>query len=331
MSSPTSIPVSGLGVTSVVNLSIVPPSLDFASVTVGQQADHTVTVTNQNNSTDTLTGSVVGPSAPFSLVSGGGMFNLLPGHSTTIVVRFSPSAAAVFNDTLTITHNATNQSSPTSVPLVGTGVTALVPDLVVSSLSGPTTATPGGKILIANTVQNQGTGPGAKVTVNFYLSADPQITTGDIFIGKRSISNLPAKATSGPVSTRVTIPTTVATGTYYLGAIVSDHAAVDSNTITICLALKKPVLVSPKNRATNVSIPPTLTWTALPGALIYNVQVALDSKFTNVVASASGLTEAQWTVTPALNANTNYFWRVMGMNACGSGPFSSTWSFKTTP
>ena len=180
-------------------------------------------------------------------------------------------------------------------------------------------------------MKNQGTGPAAKVTVNFFLSADTQITPGDTFIGKRSISSLAAGAISGPVSTRVTIPPGIATGTYYLGAIVADHAAAAPSTITICLTLKKPKLVSPKNRATNVSTTPTLTWTALPGAVMYQIQVALDSSFANVVASISTLTEAQWTVTPGLNTNTSYFWRVAGMNDCGSGPFSSTGSFKTAP
>ena len=330
-SSPTNIPVNGLGVTSIVNLLINPPSLDFASVTVGQQADHTVTVTNQSNSTGTLTGSVGGPSAPFSLVSGGGVFSLSPGASTTIVVRFSPGTTGVFNDTLTITHNGTNQNSPTNLPLVGTGVTTPVPDLVVSSLSGPTTAKPGNRIMIVNTVQNQGTGPGTKVIVNFFLSTDPQITPGDIFIGKRSISRLPAGATDGPVSTRVTIPKTVATGTYYLGAIVTDHAAAGSNTITLCLSLSKPKLLSPKNRGTNISTSPTLTWSAVNGASTYEVQVATDSGFTNIVASPTGLTDTQWAVTPSLTGGTTFFWRVRAVNLCGPGPFSATSSFKTAP
>jgi hypothetical protein len=169
------------------------------------------------------------------------------------------------------------------------------------------------------------------VIVNFFLSTDPQITPGDIFIGKRSISRLPAGATDGPVSTRVTIPKTVPTGIYYLGAIVTDHAAAGSNTITLCLSLSKPKLLSPKNRGTNISTTPTLTWSAVNGASTYEVQVATDSGFTNIVASPTGLTDTQWAVTPSLTGGTTFFWRARAVNLCGPGPFSATSSFKTAP
>jgi hypothetical protein len=65
------------------------------------------------------------------------------------------------------------------------------------------------------------------------------------------------------------------------------------------------------------------------GSTAYEVAVATDSTFTNVVASMTGLSDTSWTVAPALNSGATYFWHVRAVNACGPGPWSSTWSFKT--
>jgi photosystem II stability/assembly factor-like uncharacterized protein len=105
-----------------VNISVAPGSLDFGVVNVGQSSKQTITITNQANSTAPLIGSVGPLSAPFSVVSGGGAFNLAAGQSLTVTVQFSPTTAGSASATLSIAHNATNQSNPTNVSLTGTGV-----------------------------------------------------------------------------------------------------------------------------------------------------------------------------------------------------------------
>jgi hypothetical protein len=180
-------------------------------------------------------------------------------------------------------------------------------------------------------VTNQGNQRAIRVTVNFVLSTDTTIDAGDTFIGKRSIISLGPGASSGPVSTMLTIPRTVAPGSYFIGAMAGSSTNFDPTGITICPTLSKPTLLSPKNRGTNISSTPTLDWSDVKGASTYEVQVATDRGFNNILASMTGLTESQWTVTPALSSATPYFWRIMAVNACGSGPVSATWSFKTAP
>ena len=311
-----------------INISITPSSVNFGNVNVGSASDQTITIMNQASSTGALTGSVDALSAPFSIVSGGGAFNLNPGQSTSVTVRFSPTAPGPASTNLSITHNATNQTSPSSISLNGTGVTPGA-GVVVSFISAPSQGNPGGKIAIQNTLTNQGAQTAAATTVNFYLSTDTQIDAGDIFIGKRTVKNLAAGASSGPISTMVTIPKNTATGSYFIGTIVGNNTNFDPNGITICLSLSKPKLLSPKNRGTNISTTPTLTWSSVNGSSTYDVQVATDSAFTNIVASTTGLATTQWTVSPALSGATTYFWHVRGVNPCGPGPFSATGSFKT--
>jgi hypothetical protein len=329
--SPTSIPLNGTGVAAgpVINISVTPAAVAFGNVTIGQFLDQNITITNQASSTTALNGSLSTLSAPFSVQSGGGAFSLAPGQSMPITVRFSPSAAGAGIENLSITHNATNQASPTNIPLTGTGAAPGGPNVVISFISGPITGKPGGRIAIQNTATNQGDQKASVVTVNFYLSADTQIDTSDTFIGKRTIRNLAPGASSGPVSTMVTLPRNITQGSYFIGAMVGINTNFDPNGIAICPSLSKPKLLSPQNRGTNISATPTLTWFNVAGASSYEVQVATDSGFTNIVASATGLTGSQWTVVPALAGGATYFWRSRAVNPCGAGPWSAAWNFKT--
>ena len=91
---------------------------------------------------------------------------------------------------MSITHNGTNENSPTHISLSGTEIASGGQNIVISFISGPTTGKPGGRISIENTVTNEGTPPANNVTVYFYLSTDTQIDTSDRLIGKRTIRNL---------------------------------------------------------------------------------------------------------------------------------------------
>ena len=66
-----------------------------------------------------------------------------------------------------------------------------------------------------------------------------------------------------------------------------------------CASPTTPSIASPAGGATGVEFAAVLDWSDVTGAT-YDVQVASDSAFTNVVASASGLTASTWTVSPAL-------------------------------
>ena len=89
-----------------------------------------------------------------------------------------------------------------------------------------------------------------------------------------------------------------------------------------------PVLTAPANGALNVPATPTFTWNAATGASTYDIQVATDAGFSNIVASASGLTGTTWSGA-SLNTNTMYYWRVKANNACGTGSYSTVFSFTT--
>jgi len=109
-------------------------------------------------------------------------------------------------------------------------------------------------------------------------------------------------------------------------------------------------LITPIDTASEVKVRPTLSWgaggndrifgdgfdgTPLPpppggptDALSYTVEVATDSAFTDIVASATVETTS-WAVDVTLDSTTQYYWRVTPHNYCGDGPVSATFSFTT--
>jgi hypothetical protein len=138
--SPTEFTVTGTGVITI-NIEANPTSFDFGRVPIGRPAREAITLTNPPSSTGDLEGSVGSLSAPFSVDSGEGFFSLAPGRSQQIVINFSPSAEGTFAQTLSITHNATSQSSPLNIPLTGIGEA----EILIST--GPTSVNFGEVIL----------------------------------------------------------------------------------------------------------------------------------------------------------------------------------------
>jgi uncharacterized membrane protein len=88
------------------------------------------------------------------------------------------------------------------------------------------------------------------------------------------------------------------------------------------------VLSSPANGALNVSARPTFTWSGVAQAQGYQVEIATDSGFSNIVASAT-VAETSYTPGADLATSTQHFWRVRALNTCGDGSHSATWTFTT--
>ncbi|MFI5236320.1 MAG: FlgD immunoglobulin-like domain containing protein [Ignavibacteriales bacterium] len=89
-----------------------------------------------------------------------------------------------------------------------------------------------------------------------------------------------------------------------------------------------PVLVSPANGATNISLSPVLTWSLVANADYYHLQVSLNASFTNIVFDDSIITTASRQIN-SLTEQTQYFWRVNARNSAGTSNWSSVWSFTT--
>lgn len=159
-----------------------------------------------------------------------------------------------------------------------------------------------------------------------------------------SASGLPAGATAvfNPASantnsTVVTMTvsglTAAMTGSYNVTATGTASTVTKSNSILLNVLAPTPAvttLSSPSNGATGVSASTNLTWAAAtsPG-VTYQIEIATDAAFTNIVDAASGLTTNSY-ASSALQSTTTYYWRVKVVNTCGASAFSSEYSFTTS-
>jgi hypothetical protein len=86
-------------------------------------------------------------------------------------------------------------------------------------------------------------------------------------------------------------------------------------------------LSSPADNATNLNLVEELQWNNDSNATSYDVEIATDLGFSNIISTGNVLTNSYTTTN--LVGVTEYFWRVKPKNDCGEGNFSSVFSFTT--
>lgn len=121
-------------------------------------------------------------------------------------------------------------------------------------------------------------------------------------------------------------------GNYNL--IITGTSATVTKTTNVALNilesnLNAVALTSPSNNATGTATAAALSWSGItsPG-VIYSIEIATDSLFTNIVSSASNIVSNTYTST-GLSPSSTYYWHVTASNDCGSSPVSGFYSFTT--
>ena len=153
-------------------------------------------------------------------------------------------------------------------------------------------------------------------------------------------SNLPAGATAaftntsvGPgASSTLTISNTaaLAPGAYTFGIVGTNGATVRTVnfSLTVNAGAGTIALDAPADNASGIRQTPALSWAPNPGASTYTVQVASSPTFATPTVNATA-NQNTYSVTPGLQPQTTYYWRVRGTTACGTTPWSAVRSFTT--
>jgi len=113
---PLTVQLTGIGAQS--HLQIAPSTLTFASLAVGSSANLTLTLSNTG--TATLTNIALSITGDYAVTTPCGLTKLAPGTSCAVTITFTPTTTGARTGTLTIT--STDQSSPATIPLTGTGI-----------------------------------------------------------------------------------------------------------------------------------------------------------------------------------------------------------------
>ncbi len=86
---------------------------------------------------------------------------------------------------------------------------------------------------------------------------------------------------------------------------------------------------SPADGAPSQGVLPTFSWTAHPNADSYEIQIATDPGFTQIVDQAIGLINTDYIPTVTLEDGLTYYWRIRASNACGAADFADPFAFQT--
>ena len=96
------------------------------------------------------------------------------------------------------------------------------PDLTLTSLTAPQTATIGSEVSLATAIRNRGSADAGHFRVGFYLSEDRDITIDDTWFAACTYEGGLAAGRSETCSRSFPIPQRIVPGRYHLGAIVDD-------------------------------------------------------------------------------------------------------------
>ena len=154
-----------------------------------------------------------------------------------------------------------------------------------------------------------------------------------------TIGTTPLAWVSGTTSP-LTINFTATTTTVYIQTFASGCTApaTTCHTRTVaCTSCPPPAPncttnISPANGATNVSLTPTLTWTAAPGADSYQIWLGTSVATATLLGSVTG-TSAVITAAANLQTLTTYYWYIVPENLCAgvsaTGCSANAFSFTT--
>jgi len=101
-------------------------------------------------------------------------------------------------------------------------------------------------------------------------------------------------------------------------------------TLNVANQTSAPNLNNPSDGAVLVSVTPVLSWNQGAGAISYDLQVAYDVLFSDIVLFTS-VNTANYQVANPLYGATTFFWRVRMTDNCGLSPWSAIRSFTTEP
>ena len=94
--------------------------------------------------------------------------------------------------------------------------------------------------------------------------------------------------------------------------------------------LETPILATPANNTIGISLTPTLSWSTVPGADKYRLEVNTKNDFTGTVIYDQDTVSSASKQIGGLFDNTTYYWRVTALNNAGnSSDTSSTFNYTT--
>jgi subtilisin-like proprotein convertase family protein len=155
-----------------------------------------------------------------------------------------------------------------------------------------------------------------------------------------SVIDLPAGLTAtlsvdsippgGSVTLTITGTENLAEGDYLFTVSGTDATNQAESTLSLQIynGITQPALSAPADGAIGLGLSPVFTWSGAAGGTTYDIQVASDPDFTQIVSEFSGLT-APTASGIQLGTESTYYWRVRANNLCGASDWTTPFSLTT--
>ncbi|AHJ96352.1 reprolysin-like metallopeptidase [Hymenobacter swuensis] len=143
-------------------------------------------------------------------------------------------------------------------------------------------------------------------------------------------ANATVQAGSGTTAT-ISAASTTAAGTYTIrltGTSGGVTRLLDVS-VTVQPSATQAATINAPGTGGITTLRPRITWTTVPNATAYEVQIATDAAFTTGVQTQTNLTGTSFTPLAALQPGTVYYVRVRGLSPCGTAPYSAVTQFTT--
>ena len=161
--------------------------------------------------------------------------------------------------------------------------------------------------------------------------------TGNVTL---SALNLPSGATAGFLPNPVSVPgnslltvnlSGTPPGNYPFDVQGTDGTITHTSPLTLNVAssvLSAPTLLHPPNNSIDETFVVHYEWNPVAGASSYDLEVATDSNFNNVIYSVTEASDHHTGIL-TLDPVTQYWWRTRTNNACGASAWSAVFTFTT--
>ena len=217
--------------------------------------------------------------------------------AAVVVVTPIDDTAYESNETVVLTLTANAAAYGLGSPSAGTVTIVsndLPSDLVVSAMSGPSTAGADTDIVVTDTTKNQGTGSSPQSKTGFYLSTNTTWDAADVWLGSRTLDPLGPGVTNA-LSTTLHIPLSTATGSYYVIAKADWDSLVTEGVETNNVRSSGALKIGPDLIVAAVTAPST----AVAGA---TMEVSDTTKNQGGGSAAASTTRFYWSTNTSLDA-----------------------------
>ena len=210
------------------------------------------------------------------------------------------------------------------------------PDLIVSAVRAPSSASTNATIVVSSTVKNQGRASSNAFGVGFYLAVSPSSVTGATLLGTQNVTSLTAGASVTLVGSLV-IPGRTANGTFYVVAVadsakfISESNESNNSRPSDAMAVtdSTPPIISSVSSSGITASSATIAWItdeSSTSQVEFGTTTAYGSMSSPDTTKATGHS----VTLSGLIASTAYHFRVRSADAAGNLALSSDFTL-TTP